>query len=271
MSDIRGKPGGTGRDLQQVNEKLRELISSLRTEKERLSESRHSASTPAPVPAAAEPSPPAAVDLEKKRLAAELALAREAVEHATAERARLRDRLAEIEAEHQRVSDDYVAVEERHSELAQLFVALERIHGAPTRAEVLTALQEIVINVVGTEELALLEVRDGKLVLAHAFGVAPGPLREIALGEGAIGRTARTGRLYVAGRDGSPDEADRDLTACIPLRVGDRVTAVLAIFRLLGHKPGLGESDQAVFDLLSAHAGLALHLRAQAERAGAAS
>jgi hypothetical protein len=269
MSDLRGKPGGPGRDLQQVNEKLRELIRSLRTEKERLSESRLSAAAPAP--AAAEPAPPAAVDLEKKRLAAELALAREAVEHATAERARLRDRLAEIEAEHQRVSDDYVAVEERHSELAQLFVALERIHGAPTRAEVLTALQEIVINVVGTEELALLEVRDGKLVLAHAFGVAPGPLRELALGEGAIGRTARTGRLYVAGRDGSPDDADRDLTACIPLRVGDRVTAVLAIFRLLGHKPGLGESDQAVFDLLSAHAGLALHLRAQAERAGAAS
>lgn len=266
MSDIRGKPGGPGRDLQQVNEKLRELISSLRTEKVRLSEARLAPPAPAPAEAPA----PAAVDLEKKRLAAELALAREAVEHATAERARLRDRLAEIEAEHQRVSDDYVAVEERHSELAQLFVALERLHGAPTRAEVLTALQEIVINVVGTEELALLEVRGDTLVLAHAFGVAPDPLRAIPLGEGAIGRTARTGKLYVAGRDGAPDDADRDLTACVPLRVGDRVTAVLAIFRLLGHKPGLDASDQAVFDLLSAHAGLALHLRAQAERAGAA-
>jgi len=36
----------------------------------------------------------------------------------------------------------------------------------------------------------------------------------------------------------------------------------LAIWRLLGHKPVLDEQDHAVFSLLSAHAGLALRLRA---------
>ena len=45
---------------------------------------------------------------------------------------------------------------------------------------------------------------------------------------------------------------------------------MIAIFRLLGHKPVLGDADQALFDLLSTHAGIALHLRAQRERAASA-
>jgi hypothetical protein len=259
-----------GRDLAKVNERLRELVASLKSEKERLSESRCATAAPAfspPPPSSPEAEP---VDLEKKRLLSELALAREAVEHASAERERLRERLAEIEAENHRVCDEYVAVEEKSSEVAQLFVALDRLHGGLSRADVLTALQEIVINLVGTEELAVLEVRDDRLELVHAFGVDPEPLRELRVGQGAIGRAAATGTLYVAGRDaGTPAPEDRDLTACVPLRLGERVMGVIAIFRLLGHKPVLGDSDQAVFDLLSSHAGLALHLRADGARAAA--
>lgn len=246
-----------GRDLQKVNEKLRELISSLKTEKERRAEGRAAAAEPPP----AAPPPEPSVDLEKKRLATELALAREAVEHATAERTRLRERLAEIEAENQRMCDEYVAVEARSSEMAQLYVALERIHGGLTREDVLTAVQEIVINVIGTEELAVLELKGDRLQLVQSFGVDPSPLRTVRLGEGALGRAAASGDLYVAGRSGSPDAGDGDLTAAIPLKVGDRVHGVVAIFRLLGHKPCLGEGDQVVFDLLANHVGLALHLR----------
>jgi hypothetical protein len=286
MADTRGtktaEPSSTaekhGRDLQKVNQKLKDLVSSLRAEKVRLAEGRAGAAASAAA-SVAPPAPPIApandvddapaIDLEKKRLLAELALAREAVEHANDERARLRDRLAEIEAENQRVCDEYVAVEQRSSELAQLFVSLDRLHGGLTREEVLTALQEIVINVVGTEEFALFEVRGDALELAHSFGVDPEPLRKLPLGEGAIGRAARSGAIYVAGREGAPSAGDRDLSACIPLRVGERVHGAIAIFRLLGHKPVLGESDQVVFDLLSAHAGLALHLRGREPRAAA--
>jgi hypothetical protein len=273
-SEVAGAPGDKGgRDLQKVNERLRELVQSLRTEKERLAEARPfttPAMTPAPMPAVAVAAPDVAADLERKRLVTELALAREAVEHANTERERLRERLAEIEAEHQRICDEYVAVEERSSEMAQLFVALDRLHGGLTRADVLTALQEIVINVVGTEELAVLEVDGDRLEVVQAFGVDPEALRGLQVGTGPIGRAAATGTLFVAGRDPAPANADADLTAAVPLRVGDRVTGVVAIFRLLGHKPGLGASDQAVFDLLSSHAGLALHLRAREERAAAA-
>ena len=260
MSDLR-KPAPEasterGRDLREVNERLKELVASLRTEKDRLSEPR----SPAPAPAAPEPATETA-DLEKRELSAELALAREAVAHANAERDRLRGRVAELEAENQRISDEYVAVQERSTDLAQLYVALERLHGGAARADTLAAIQEIVINLVGSEELAVFERRGGALALVHAFGVPPRTLEGINLEDGAIGRAAATGRAYVAGRDGPPVPGEEDLTAAIPLRARDDVAGVLAIFRLLGHKPMLSESDHAVFDLLSTHAGLALRLR----------
>jgi hypothetical protein len=253
-----------GRDLQKVNEKLRELVASLRTERERHTadgRAQAPAPTPAPVGPAAADLAHDPVDLEKKRLAAELALAHEAVAHANEERERLRARLAELEVENQRMCDDYVAVQEKSTDLAQLYVALERIHGGLSRADTLAALQEIVINVIGSEELAIFERRGDRLALVQSFGIDPAPWREPAAPRGALARAAQ-GKLYVAGRDGPPEPGDEDLTACVPLRVGDGVAGVIAIFRLLGHKPVLGDADHAIFDLLTSHAGVALHLRA---------
>ena len=259
MSDLR-KPAPEAtdrtRDLREVNQRLKELVASLRTEKDRLADhADHPAVTPAPAAPL-----PETVDLEKKRLAAELALAREAVVHAQEERERLRERLAGLQAEHQRICDDYVAVQEKSTDLAQLYVALERLHGGATRADTLAAIQEIVVNLVGSEELAVFERRDGALALVHAFGVPPRVLDALRPGEGALS-VATAGKLYVAGREGPPAAGEEDLTAAIPLRAGDEIAGVIAIFRLLGHKPALADSDDAVFDLLSAHAGLALRLR----------
>lgn len=251
------------RELKQVSERLAQLVASLRAEKERLAPQASGAAL-TPVPAAQAPAPTGEpADLEKRRLAAELTLAREASDHAREERERLRQRLAEIEAENRRLCDDFVTVQEHSTDLAQRYVALERIHGGLSREETLAAVQELVVNVIGSEELAIFERRGGALELAQSFGVDPEPLRRIAVGEGAVGRTAQTGRLYVAGREGPPAQGDEALTAAVPLRVGDDVAGVVAIYRLLGHKPGISEADQALFDLLTAHAGVALRLRAR--------
>jgi hypothetical protein len=263
-SDVAASGERHGRDLQKVNEQLRELVASLRIERERLASDGRAAGLAAAAPPPADAGEP--IDLERKRLAAELALAREAVAHAQEERERLRLRLAEIEAENRRMCDEYVAVQEKSTDLAQRYVALERIHGGLTRAETLSAVQEIVINVVGSEELAIFERRGDRLALVQSFGIDPEPWRELPLDRGAIGGAAR-GATWVAGRDAPRGPGDEHLSACIPLRVGDRVAGVVAIFRLLGHKPVLGEGDRAVFDLLSSHAGVALHLRGPREGA----
>ncbi len=266
MSDTPKTPASAiashGRDLQKVTEQLKHLVASLRTEKEKLeNDARQHGRGAAPPPPAPEPGAP-----DEAQLAAELALAREAIAHANDERERLRARLAEIEAENQRVCDEYVAIQERSTELAQLYVALERIHGGVSRAETLSALQEIVINVVGSEELAVFERRGDRLVLVQSFGIDPEPWREVPADRGAIGAAA-AGRLWVAGRDGEGAPGEEDLTACVPLRVRDEIVGVVAVFRLLGHKPVLGEGDQALFELIASHAGLALHLRAPRDRA----
>lgn len=253
MADPRpaNPPAATNKDLNQVNEKLRELIASLKSARE-----RHEAQAAAPEAAPPQPAatPPPVSTKPTEDLRAELS-------RATAERDELRERLVRAEEEMGRISDDYVLVQEQSSELAQLYVALERLHGGLTRDETLQAIQEIIINVVGSEEFALFERVEDRLALVHHFGVDPVPLRELKLGEGVIGRTAQKGKLFVAGRDGPVDAADADVSAAIPLLVGDRVWGVLTVFRLLGHKPVLGESDQVVFELIRSHAGIALSLR----------
>src|SRR5512139_3987584 len=97
------------RDLRQVSERLAELVASLRAEKERLAPQAWVAA-PAAATSDAAPGDTGQVeptDLEKRRLAAELALAREAADHAHEQRELLRQRLAEIEAENRRLCDDF--------------------------------------------------------------------------------------------------------------------------------------------------------------------
>ncbi len=260
-NDIPGSPPPAGpserreRDLQSVNTKLRDLIASLEGQRQQLQ--RRHAEGLAPEPAAAVPE-----DLEKRRLAAELALAREALDQRSREEDRLREKLQEIEREHRRICDEYVVVEERNTDLASLFVALSRLHGTLDRTEVLAAIQEIVTNIVGSEELAVYELAPGsnQLDLAWSFGLDGSRRSSIRLGEGVIGRVAAEGEPFVAWDRACAEEPA--LTACIPLKVGDRVTGALAIYHLLGHKAVLGSLDRQIFDLLGTHAGTALYFTA---------
>jgi GAF domain len=262
-TDVAASVTRQGRDMQRVNDKLRDLIGSLQSSRDRLTEARAATAAEAPsTTAAAMPAVTPPRSFETRRLEAELAQAREQLALAADEREALRVSLASLEAEHRRVCDQFVESEGQTSELVQLFATLQQIHGAAGLEELLQALQEVVINVVGSEELAIFVLRDGALHLARSFGVDPEPLRRIPLGEGTIGRAAQAGTLYVAGRGGPPED-DR-LTACLPLMANGAVVGAIAIFRLLGHKPGLTPADQALFDLLVQHAGQALRLRTMA-------
>ncbi len=251
------------RDLQSVNTKLRDLIASLEGQRQEYQRRRAEGTGPEPSPAAPEPE-----DLEKRRLAAELALAREALDQRSREEERLRERLQEIEREHRRICDDYVVVEERNTDLASLFVALSRLHGALDRAEVMAAIQEIVTNIVGSEEMTVYELTpgSGELDLAWAYGVDGSRRPKIRLGEGVIGRVAAEGEPFVAWERACAEEPA--LTACIPLKVGERVIGALSIYHLLGHKAVLGNLDRQIFELLGAHAGRALYFAALHQRHG---
>jgi hypothetical protein len=167
----------------------------------------------------------------------------------------------------------YVEVEQENSNLANLYVASYRLHGTLDRREVLDVIQEIVTNLIGCEEIAIFETDPdcAAVTLVHSCGIDPKAHDEVGFGEGLIGQTVASGETYVA-VDGAPAPAEAGLTACIPLKLGDRVTGAIALFRLLPQKAELGALDRELFELLGTHAATALYcsgLEARLAAAGA--
>ena len=180
------------------------------------------------------------------------------------ERLRLEEQLSTIEAECKRYLNRYVDVELQNANVANLYVALLRLHSTLSRKDVISAIQEIVINLVGSEELAIFELPESNgsrcLRLVASFGVEARPLAAVPLGAGIIGCTAERGEIHVAGTpktEAAPYESH--LTACVPLMVDGRVTGAVAIFRLLSHKRSLQEVDYELFSLIGTQGAMALY------------
>ena len=200
---------------------------------------------------------------ETQALEAEVANLKDEVISRQEQTAKLKQRLVIVEEENHRFSEQYVEVEQNNSNLANLYVASYRLHSTLDRREVLATIQEIIINLIGSEELGIFEVDHDRsaLSLVSSFGIEPASYQRIPLGTGVIGRTAVTGEAFIdEKRNGNgklPEEAD--LTSCIPLKVDGRVTGAVAIFRLLEQKPGLEAVDYELLHLLATHAATALY------------
>jgi nitrate/nitrite-specific signal transduction histidine kinase len=205
----------------------------------------------------------ASLESENRFLNEQVAGLQKDVESHWVERERLQKSIATIEDENRRFSEQYVEVEQQNTDLASLYVASYRLHATLDRGEALTIVQDIICNLIGSEEIAIFEAdpSGASLSLAVSLGVEPGPFRGVPVGRGLIGRCARTGQMYLAGRDDDagrrPEE--RDLTACIPLHYEGRLLGAVAIFRLLPQKSGLVDLDHELFELIATHAARALY------------
>jgi GAF domain-containing protein len=203
------------------------------------------------------------IEREKQELEQNLAALRLEVDRRRDEYGRLQSEFTAITAQHERHTEEYVMVEEQNANLANLYVASYRLHGTVDRAEVLSAIQEIVVNLIGSEEHAIFGVGpDGKsLSLLASFGLDRARFESIPFDKGIIGHAAATGERYVA-IDAQPSpQATHDeehLTVCIPLHLGDEVVGAIAIFRLLPQKAELEASDHELIELLATHAATAL-------------
>jgi len=226
-------------DLLNENEKLRRLVASLESEKSR-------------------------VLSEKLTLQEKMLTLREELDRIYHEQSDLRRQLAEVEAANQQYSHQYFSVEQQNNNLANLYVASYQLHSTLDRAEVISAIKEIVINLIGSEELAIYEMDDDgtALRLVGSFGLDPVAYATVPLGSGIIGKTAISGDIYLPGKgmDLARTPRETNLTVCVPLKLDDRVFGSLAIFRLLPQKNGLEAIDYELFNLLSAHAATALYL-----------
>ncbi len=151
--------------------------------------------------------------------------------------------------------------EEQAGRLSRLYVASYRLNEARDPRQVLEAIQEIISNIIGSEEMGIFRLDDASrtLSLVLSSGIEPGPFSSIPLGSGPIGKVALTGETFVAptalrAGQSHPDE----VSACVPLNMEDRVNGAIAIFGLLPQKLALEEVDRELLTLLAMQAGPAL-------------
>jgi len=145
---------------------------------------------------------------------------------------------------------------------ARKAAALARMDSVVSPQDGLVAVREILSQLLGCEQFALLamDAARTRLSLVAAYGVEPASVKSRSISEGLIGRAARRGEPFIAGRSSRLGaSADEDaLSAAIPLREGGQVAGVLALFRLLPHKRGFVAGDSDLFDVLSERAAIAL-------------
>ena len=149
---------------------------------------------------------------------------------------------------------------------ASLYVTLARLYGAATQEEVLSVLREIIANVIGSEEAAVLDLTGDSLRIRAEFGADLAADRK-PLANGHFRETALSGKVWGGECPGDAPNPDlKGLSACIPLKFNNRVTGAIAIFSLLPQKQELTSNDFEVMDVLSDHAARALHFAELTEK-----
>jgi transcriptional regulator with GAF, ATPase, and Fis domain len=143
----------------------------------------------------------------------------------------LNSTIEHLRSENRQLAERQAVAEQRVGQLAQFQAALQQLHEAEDRETVVTVIKEIVANLVGSECMALYATgADGSLELIDGIGIG--------------------------------DEHASDASSAVisvPLRMGDKVVGLLAIFKLLPQKPRIDATDHELFALLAIHAPLALH------------
>jgi hypothetical protein len=173
----------------------------------------------------------------------------------------LRRRVAALEAARAECDSRIKELSDQNTSLVQLTVASQLLAASLERDGVLSAIEEVVVNMIGSEEFAIFDLdRDGEsLNLARLRGIDAGSPR-LRLATGALRYAAQSGKTLVAkGRRATAESPDGGLTAAVPLKIDTQVTGVVAIFRLLEQKSGLDPTDHELFEVLSRQAAMALY------------
>ena len=206
-------------------------------------------------------------DQEIQDVQARLAAARAEIDARWQDQRDLERKVDEVEGENAAFIERYVEIECQNADLANLYVATHRLHATLDRDEVVAVIQEIVINLIGSEELAIFEIEHdpSRATAIGAMGVEPDRLERLALsiamGVNVVGKHAQAGEQYVKEEPNEIElsEDESGLTACVPLMLEGKVTGAIVLFNLLGQKPELEPVDLQLFDLLASHAATALY------------
>jgi hypothetical protein len=152
----------------------------------------------------------------------------------------------------------YKYIEQQNSSLLNLYVAAQRLHEKLEFIEVIQAIKELVVSLIGADsfEICLYDERAKRLSVLATEGSSTGLGSAVPL-LGPITHVLQTGTVYI------PYITDRmkydpPLLACIPLKLEEETRGTLIIRSLLYQKEWFDGSEQELFDLLSGQAMTAL-------------
>ena len=165
----------------------------------------------------------------------------------------LEQELFTARAEAMRLEARCVELETQNFELASLFTASSQLHGT-CREAVLTAMEEIIVNLIGSEQFAICELADPALNVIASVGVDA----QQVLWTPRVQEVVRRSEAYIGSLEESGSSGNEPL-ACLPLRAKDEVIGVIVLFGLLSHKLEFEPLDHQLFDLLGTLAGPALY------------
>jgi transcriptional regulator with GAF, ATPase, and Fis domain len=176
------------------------------------------------------------------------------------EKQEILDRIKQVEEENQDFAARYIEIEDENNNLANLYIASYQLHSTLDFREVLQIITEIIINLIGAEEFAilLLDEKSDELQAVATEGVERQEIPHVRLGKGVIGQVASSGESYfVADVDGYQRDFASPMV-CIPLKIKEHVIGVLAIYKLLMQKTEFAPVDYELFTLLAGHAATAI-------------
>lgn len=204
------------------------------------------------------------LECDKRILESNLVTLQSELEAERAEHKELFRRLEELEKLRASSAEEYALVEEQNNHLASLYSATYSLHGTLERDRVIGIIEEIVANLIGSEEVGVFEwsEADGELCLVASKGIDEAFYARLRPEEGIIGEAVRRRRAYLVGRsqvEATPAPGEEALTACIPLAIGEHLVGAIAVFRLLPQKQGIEPVDCELFELLGSQAAVAFY------------
>ena len=177
-----------------------------------------------------------------------------------AEKEEILGRIKKVEAENQDFATRYVEIEHENNNLANLYIASYQLHSTLDSREVLQIIIEIIINLIGGEEFALLllDEKANELQAVATEGIAREDVPSVKIGAGIIGQVAKTGENYFVEDVSSYVPDLQNPMVCIPLKIKEHVIGVLVIYKLLVQKSSFADLDYELFTLLAGHAATAV-------------
>jgi len=193
-------------------------------------------------------------------VSAEMVLLQKKIEDLEKEKTEILNRIREIEEENLDFANRYVVIESENNMLANLYIASYQLHSTLDFREVLQVITEIIINLIGAEEFAilLLEEKTGKFQPVAHEGIDLEQLPGFELGKGIIGNVGQTGENYFIDDIENYSFDYSHPMVCIPLKIKDHVIGVIVIYKLLEQKSRFAEVDYELFTLLAGHAATAI-------------